>query len=138
MIIHVMTMMTIRHVAPFVDVIPLQLLSELCEMSLPFSPVLTVILDELARSIYSDFFVSQDGSLAFDQVRPPKHPSDEPLIACMPRHGALANRWAQAEQQRCNSCPGPLAGSAISNRGTRSLQTGQSSRLGGKYAHSDV
>lgn len=82
------------------SVFPAQLLSELCEMSLPFSPVLTVIRDELARSIYSDFFVSQDGSLAFDQVRPPKNPSDEPLLAGMPRHAALANRWAQAQQRK--------------------------------------
>jgi hypothetical protein len=80
------------------SVFPAQLLSELCEMSLPFSLVLTVIRDELARSIYSDFFVSQDGSLAFDQVRPPKHPSDEPLLAGMPR--PLANRWAQAQQRK--------------------------------------
>lgn len=46
-----------------------QLLSELCELGLPFSAVLAVIRDELVRSIYSDHFLSRDGSLTFDQVR---------------------------------------------------------------------
>lgn len=45
-----------------------QLLSELCELGLPFAAVLTVIRDELVRAIYSDHFLSRDGSLTFDQV----------------------------------------------------------------------
>eukprot|EP00899_Mesostigma_viride_P022010 jgi/Mesvir1/2994/Mv06891-RA.3 len=45
-----------------------QLLSEMCEMTGPFSGVLTSIRDELARAVYSDYYVTNDGDQPYKQV----------------------------------------------------------------------
>jgi len=46
----------------------LQLLSELCMFVGPFENTLAKIKEELARSIYSEYYASQEGDLAFDQI----------------------------------------------------------------------
>jgi len=44
------------------------MLTELCELSGPFTHVLTRIRDELALSVYSDYYAAEDGTLSYEQT----------------------------------------------------------------------
>ena len=46
----------------------IELMGELCEMAGPFGSVLGTIREELAKSVYSDYYQSDTGTLAFDQL----------------------------------------------------------------------
>ena len=46
----------------------IEILGELCDLAGPFGPVLESIRKELASSIYSDYYKSGDGTVAFDQM----------------------------------------------------------------------
>mmetsp|Transcript_8270 Transcript_8270/g.20901 ORF Transcript_8270/g.20901 Transcript_8270/m.20901 type:complete len:751 (+) Transcript_8270:338-2590(+) len=58
------------HVRPerFRTAVCIELMGELCEMAGPFGSVLGTIREELAKSVYSDYYQSDTGTLAFDQL----------------------------------------------------------------------
>jgi hypothetical protein len=58
------------HVRPeqFRTAVCMELMGELCEMAGPFGSVLQSIREELAKAIYSDYYQSGSGTLAFDQL----------------------------------------------------------------------
>ena len=52
----------------FRSAVCMELLGELCELCGPFAGVLRSVRDELAKSIYSDYYLSESGTLSFDQL----------------------------------------------------------------------